>query len=137
MTDSAVRRTRWLAPALLLLATVGCAAAWILLALATGRQSSWMALVAGVDAALVLRLARMPRGAARAAAGFAAVLATILLANWGIAAGEVGRSLGMLPWDAALRLGPDYAWTLALLANGAVERAWLAAGLAVAAIGSR
>lgn len=137
MTDSAVRRARWLAPALLVLASAGCAAAWILLALATGRQSSWMALVAGVDAVLVLRLARMPAGPARAAAGLAATLATIAMANWGIAAGEVGRSLGMLPWDAALRLGPDYAWTLAALANGGVDRAWLAAGLAVAAIGSR
>ncbi len=137
MTDSAVRRARWLAPALLVLASAGCAAAWILLALATGRQSSWMALVAGVDAALVLRLARMPGGPARAATGLAATLATIALANWGIAAGEVGRSLGMLPWDAALRLGPDHAWTLASLANGAADRAWLAAGLAAGAIGSR
>ena len=137
MTDSAVRRARWLAPALLLLATLGCAAAWILVALAAGRQSSWMAMVAAVDAAIVLRIARMPGGTARIAAGVAATLAAIALANWGIAAGEVGRSLGMLPWDAAVRLGPHYAWTLALLANGAADRLWLAAAVAIAAIGSR
>ena len=137
MTDSAVRRARWLAPALLLLASLGCAAAWILVALATGRQSSWMAVVAAVDAAVVLRLARMPGGNARVAAGVLATLATIALANWGIAAGEVGHSLGMLPWDAAVRLGPHYAWTLALLANHAVDRLWLAAAVAIAAIGSR
>lgn len=137
MTDSAARRARWLAPALLLLATLGCAAAWILLALATGRQSGWMAVVAAVDAAIVLRLARMPRGPARAAAAVAATVAAVAIANWGIAAGEVGRSLGMLPWDAAARMGPHYAWTLALLANGAVDRAWLAAAVIIAAVGSR
>jgi hypothetical protein len=137
MTDSAVRRTRWLAPALLLLATLGCAAAWILLALGTGRQSSWMAVVAALDAAIVLRIARVPGGGRRLAAGVASTLAAIVLANWGIAAGEIGRSLGMLPWDSALRLGPDYAWMLALMANRAVDRIWLAAAVAVAAIGSR
>jgi hypothetical protein len=137
MTDSAVRRARWLAPALLLLATLGCAAAWILVALAAGRQSSWMAVVAAIDAAVLLRVARAPSGAGRAIAGVAAPLATIVLANWGIAASEVGRSVGMLPWDAAIRLGPDYAWTLAGLANGTADRLWLATALVVAAIGSR
>jgi hypothetical protein len=70
-------------------------------------------------------------------AGLAATVAAIALANWGIAAGEIGRSLGMLPWDAALRLGPHHAWMLALLANDAVDRLWLAAALAIAAFGSR
>ena len=137
MIDSAVRRARWLAPALLLLATLGCAAAWILVALAAGRQSSWMAVVAAVDAAVLLRVARMPPGRWRAVAGMAATLATIALANWGIAASEIGRSVGMLPWDAAARLGPDYAWTLAVLANGTADRLWLAAAVAIAAISSR
>ena len=136
MTDSAVRRARWLAPALLLLATLGCAAAWILVALAAGRQSSWMAVVAAIDAAVLLRVGRAPKGFRRAVAGVAATLATIALANWGIAAGEVGRSVGMLPWEAAIRLGPDYAWTLAELANGTADRLWLAAAVVVAAIGS-
>jgi hypothetical protein len=137
MTDTAARRARWLAPALLALASLGCAAAWILVALSAGRQSSWMAVVAAVDAAVVLRLARMPAGRGRAAAAVVATLATIALANWGIAAGEVGRALGMMPWDAGARLGPHYAWTLASLANAAADRAWLAAAVVVAAIGSR
>ena len=136
-----MRSARWLAPALVLsmtlLATLGCAAAWILVALGTGRQSSWMALVAAADAAVLLRIARVPAGPRRAAAAVAATLATIVLANWGIAAGEVGRSVGMLPWDAAARLGPHYAWTLALLANGAAERLWLAAGVVAAGVAAR
>jgi hypothetical protein len=106
-------------------------------ALAAGRQSSWMAVVAAIDAAVLLRVARAPSGAGRAIAGVAATLATIALANWGIAASEVGRSVGMLPWDAAIRLGPDYAWTLAGLANGTADRLWLATAVVIAAIGSR
>jgi hypothetical protein len=137
MTDSAVRRARWLAPALLVLATLGCAAAWILVSLAVGRQSSWMAVVAAVDAAILLRVARVPPGALRAASGAVATLATIALANWGIAAGEVGRALGMLPWEAAARLGPHYAWTLAGLANGPADCTWLAAALLLAVFASR
>jgi hypothetical protein len=93
--------------------------------------------VAAVDAAGLLRLARAPSGLPRAVAGVAATLATIARAIWGIAAGEIGRSVGMLPWDAAIRLGPDYAWTLAGLANGTADRLWLATAVVIAAIGSR
>ena len=88
-------------------------------------------------AAVLLRIARAPAGPSRAVAGVAATVATIVLANWGIAAGEVGRSVGMLPWEAAIRLGPDYAWTLSELANGTADRLWLAAAVVVAAVGSR
>jgi hypothetical protein len=137
MKNTAVRSARWLAPALVALASLGCAAAWILLALASGRQSSWMAVVAAFDAAILLRIARAPAGAARACTGVLATLATIVLANWGIAAGEMGRSFGMLPWDAAVRMGPHYAWQLGELANGGADRAWLAIALVVAAAGSR
>ena len=59
------------------------------------------------------------------------------LANWWIAAGQIGRSLGLLPWDSSLRLGPDYAWTLATLANRPADLAWIAAALLLAAIAGR
>jgi len=65
-----------------------------------------------------------------------ATLATILLANWAIAALEIGRSMGLAPWDSALRLGPTYAWELLRLANGPAELGWYATALAVAAIGA-
>ena len=134
MSESAARRARWLAPPLLVLASLGCAAAWILVAVGTGRQSSWMAMVAAVDAAVVLRITGVRGGPACAAVAVAATLATIAVANFGIAAAQVGRSFGMLPWDAALRLGPHYAWTLAALANGTADLAWL--GGAVVAAGA-
>ena len=137
MTDIAVRRARWLAPALLILGSLGCAAAWILLALANDRQCSWMALLAALDAALLLRIGRIPSGSGRMLAALLGTAATIAMANWGIAAGQLGRALGLLPWESVLKLGPHHAWTLAGLANTPTDLAWLAAGLLLAAIAAR
>jgi hypothetical protein len=137
MTDIAVRRARWLAPALLVLGSFGCAAAWILLALASDRQCSWMALLAALDAAFLLRLARMPAGSARMLLSMLGAGATIAVANWGIIAGQLGRVMGLLPWESALKLGPHHAWTLAGLANTPTDLAWLVAGLLLAAILAR
>ena len=131
------RPSSWLAPALLAIGCAGCAAAWILLGVASGRQCSWMAIVAGLDAALLLRLAAMPRGPARMAIAVLGTGATILLANWGIAATQLGRSIGVLPWMSAVKLGPDYAWTVLSLANTPADLAWLAAGMALAALVGR
>jgi hypothetical protein len=134
---SAGRRLSVTAIGLLLLASAGIAAGWTLLALVSGRQCSWMALAAAADAAIVLRLLRVRPGAARAGAAVVATGLAIVLANWWIAAGQVGRNLGLLPWDSSLRLGPDYAWTLATLANRPADLALLAAALAGAAIAAR
>lgn len=133
MNDSAVRRARWLAPALLALGSLGCAAAWILLALASYRQSSWMAVLAAVDSALLLRLARMPAGNARMLLAVLGTAVAIAAANWGIIAAQVGRTMGLLPWESALKLGSDHAWTLAMLANAPTDLAWMVAALALAA----
>ncbi len=137
MPDTA-RARRWpLATALLLLGSVGIAAAWILLADTRGAQSSWMAVIAALDAAWLLRLARARPGAVRAIAGTAATLLAIIIANWGIVASQLARPMGMLPWESALKLGPHHAWTLASLANSPVDLAWLGAGLVIAAVLSR
>lgn len=122
---------------LLLLASAGIAAAWALLSLVTSRQCSWMALGAALDAVVVLRLLRVRPGAARAVAAFAATALSAGLANWWIAASQIGRSLGLLPWDSSLRIGSDYAWTLATLANHPADVAWIAAALLFAAIAGR
>ena len=134
MNDTAVRRARWLAPALLALGSLGCAAAWILVSLATGRLCAWFAILAGIDAALLLRLARMPAGGARMALAVLGTAAAIALAYWGIIASQLARTVGMLPWESALRLGPHHAWTLAGLATTPVDLAWLVAGLVLAAV---
>ena len=142
MTGSAARGARWLtpsllAPLLLAIGSIGFAAAWVLVAFARNQQSSWMALLAAIDAVLMLRLGRMPRGIARTLLAVAGTMATIMLANWGIAAAQIGRVMGLLPWESIPKLGPFYAWTLANLANPATELSWLAASVVLAAIASR
>src|SRR5690606_8488261 len=102
-----------LALALALAGSIGIAAAWILATQATGNQCSWMAVVAAVDAALLLRMGRMAPGGARAGAAVLATLFTIALANWGIAATEIGRMLGLGTWSSMGKLGFEHGWLLA------------------------
>jgi hypothetical protein len=123
--------------ALALAGSIGIAAAWILVAQVTGRQSSWMAVVAAVDALLLLRMGGHRPGIARAAWAVLATLVAIALANWGIAADQVGRMLGLATWSSIIRLGPEHGWLLLGMANDAVDLAWLAAGLVVAAAWGR
>ncbi|MCW5580436.1 MAG: hypothetical protein KIS72_03740 [Luteimonas sp.] len=126
-----------LAVGLLLLASLGAAAAWVLVAMALDSQASWMALVAAADAALVVRLVRLRPGALRALCGALATLLAISVANWGIVAAWLGRNLGLLPWESALKLGPEFGWLLVRLGNGGTDLAWLAAGVLLAALASR
>ncbi len=129
--------TRGFAQLLLLFGCCGFAAAWVLLAAARDGQHSWMALLAALDAALMLRLARMPAGWPRAAWGVAATAVVIALANWGIVAAQLGHALGLMPWDSALKLGPHHAWTLIQLANDSADRIWWLAALVLAALTAR
>ena len=129
--------SRLFAVLLLLLGSLGFAAAWVLLAYARNQQSSWMAILAAVDAVLLLRLARMPSGWIRAALALVATAGSIVLANWGIAATQIGKMMGLLPWQSLTKIGPDYAWTLATLANKPADLAWLAAALLLALLAGR
>ena len=133
--DAAARRTPWLGSLLLALGIGGFAAVWIMLGAFTSRQNSWMAVLAALDIAWMLRLGGWRPGPGRAAVGMAATALTVLLANWGITASHLGRAMGLQAWESALKLGSDHAWTLAQLANSGGDVLWLA--LAVAAFASR
>jgi hypothetical protein len=137
MNHPAPPPARWLAPLFALLGSFGFAAAWVLLAFARNTQCSWMAVFAAIDAVLLLRLARMPPGWSRSALAVAATALAIALANWGIAAAQIGKVLGLLPWESLAKLGLSYAWTLASLANKPADFVWLAAALLFAAIAAR
>ena len=125
-------RPRWFALPLLALGIAGFAAAWVLAALALEGQCAWVAPLAGLDMVLLLRFGGWSRGGRRALVALLATAATIALANFGIAASEIGRVLGLMPWESALRLGAAHAWLLARLANGPLELAFYAAGLLAA-----
>ena len=136
MQPSAARRAKPYALPLLALGVAGFAAIWVLAALALQRgQCAWLAPLAALDMVVLLRIARWPGGGGRAALAVAGTALAIALANYGIAAAEMGRNMGLLPWASALKLGPNYAAMLLQLANGPVEWAWYALALAGAAWG--
>jgi len=131
------RRNTWISWLLLLLGTSGFAALWVIVGLYGNAQSSWMAVLGALDIAWMVRLGHWPAGPRRATLGVVATVVMVLLANWGITSGQLGASLGLEPWDSALRLGLHHAWTLAQLANGVADAAWLALALVVAVLAAR
>lgn len=119
----------------LLLLAGACAAlatVWVLLAWSTGRQSAWMAVLAALDAAWVLRLTGWPAGQSRAIAGMLSTALTIAVANWWIIAVNVGAQFGFEPWESSLRLGFRHAWLLGSMANDGLDLALYAAAVLVA-----
>ncbi len=131
------RPARWLAPVMLFFGGILFALLWMLLALYLGWQCGWMAAAGALACALMLRLGGMPRGWPRVIAAVLGTLLLISLVNWGIASAQIGASLGLNPWDSALKMGCDYAWTLAKLANGNADLVWMALALPVAAVAAR
>lgn len=123
----------WLSPALLVLAALGFAAIWTLVAVYTNRQVSWLAVIGALDVAWMLRLSGWPRGRSRVLAALAATAAMVVAANWAIIASHLGAALGLEPWESVLRLGSDHAWTLARLANGPLDLLWVGVALVTAA----
>jgi len=121
----------------LLAACIGFAVIWIVLAWSKNSQCGWMALLAALDVAWILRLSGWPAGGRRAVVGVAATAGIIVLFNWFIVAVHLGEVMGLDPLASALRLGVQHAWTLAQLANGSFELAMIALGLLLAAIASR
>jgi hypothetical protein len=122
---------------MLLLGGTCFAVLWIMLAVYLGKPCGWMAALGALDAAVMLRLGGMPRGIARSLLAVVATLLIVALANWGTAATQIGFAMGLNPWDSALKLGLDYAWTLAGLANQFSDRIWMAVALVVAAVAAR
>lgn len=127
----------WFALALLVLGCAGFTAAWAAVAMLSGAQCAWMAPLGALDAAWLLRLGGAKPGASRMWLGIVATAACILLANWSIVAANLAGMMGLDFLGSAIRLGPSLAWTLAGLANGPAELAWMAAALALAAVVSR
>ncbi|HYM87295.1 MAG TPA: hypothetical protein VET30_11265 [Pseudoxanthomonas sp.] len=136
-TTRNTRPARWMAPALLLLGGACIATLWILLALYLQRSCGWMAVCAALACALMLRLGGMPRGVPRALLAVLATLAIVVLVNWMVTAAQIGFAMGLNPWDSALKLGVDYAWTLAGLAHQTADLVFIAVSLVTAAIAAR
>ena len=91
----------WFALVLLVLGSTGVAAAWVAAAMVSETQCAWMAVVAALDAAWLLRLAGAPRGGTRMAAGVLATATAIVLAHWGIVSAHLAGMMGLSLFDTA------------------------------------
>ena len=111
-TDHALRGRGLLVGAALVAGLLGVATIWVTLALWVDSACGWMALVAAVDFALLLRLVRAPAGPARMLQAALATVATCAVSAWLIAAGQIGSMLGLYPLESALRMGPVLGWEL-------------------------
>ena len=119
------RTVAWLWPVMYLIGAATALLAWVFFALMTGRQLGWMGILVAVELVLMLRLGTLRGGPLRAGLVAAGTLLVTLLAWWGIASAWLGGSMGLAPWDSALRMGPHLAWTLVGLANSTFDWAWL------------
>ncbi len=127
------RTVNWLWPLMLLLGTSTALLAWVVLALARGSQSGWMALVTALELVFMLRLGTLGPGRLRIALVVGGTLLVSALAWWTIASAWLGYSMGLTEWDSALRMGPHLAWTLVGLANTPLDWIWVLVALLVGA----
>jgi len=128
---ASARTSHWLWPLLLLLGCITALIAWLIVALALGRQAGWMAIPVALESAFMLRLAGYRPGRARAWTALIATALVILLAQWAIASAQIGAVMGLDVLASALRMGPRLAWHLTALANSGFDLAcWAIALLA-------
>jgi len=104
--------TAILASAATIAGVLGIGAMWTVLNVQTGGAHGWAALVAALDAALLLRLAGVRPGWRRAAVGPLAVLATVAVVAFLTVATRVGFAMGLRPLESAERLGLGLVWTM-------------------------
>lgn len=113
---------------------LGMTAAWVAVAVLSERPCSWLALVAAVDMALLLRLTNAPDGTLRVVVAVVATAMAVVLSQWLIVATHLGFILGLEPVASALRLGPALAWQLSRLSLNTVDWVLLTSSLPLAAI---
>lgn len=104
---------RWLLPLLALcIGILGMTAAWLALSMYLRSPCGWLAPVAALDMALMLRLSAAPAGRTRAALALLGTMAAIALSYWMIASTQMAQLLGLTPLESAQRLGPVLAGEL-------------------------
>ncbi len=104
---------QWLLPLLALaIGILGMTAAWLALSMALRSPCGWLAPVAALDMALMLRLSAAPAGRMRASLAVLGTLAALFTSYWMIAATQMASLLGLTPLESAQRLGPVLAGEL-------------------------
>ena len=129
--------SQWLALAACAVAIVGVAAIWTGASLIFRAPCAWIAVLAALDAVLLLRLANWPAGRSRVLVALGVLLLTVLCAGYFIAGAQIGRAMGMRPHEALPMMSVDLA-RLYLSSNvGWIEALWLALAGVVAWRGAR
>lgn len=123
---------RWMALAACVVAIIGVGAVWAGVSLVTRNHAGWMSVVAALDAALLLRLAGWPAGRQRVALALAVTALTVVAANFLIATAQIGRAMGMRPFEAIPRMSSELAMLYASTNNGWAELIWVVLALLVA-----
>lgn len=125
----------WLLPGTaLLVGILGMSAVWVAVAVLSNRSCSWLALVAAVDMALLLRLTNAPSGRLRMVVAVLATALAVVLSQWLIVATHLGLALGLGPLASSFRLGPALAWQLGKLSLDRVDWILLLSSLPLALI---
>ena len=130
MTDKNAPAPLPLALSACVVAIFGVAAVWAGLSVILHGHHAWIAIVAALDAVLLLRLANWPRGTVRAAIAAGVTVLTILLAQYFIATAQIGVAMGLRPYESLPLMSLDLAWLYAQHNHGPVE--WACYAIAVA-----
>lgn len=113
-------------------ATVGVAAVWAGASVLLPFTTAWMAIVAALDAVLLLKLANWPRAPSRAALAVGVTAATVLLAQYFVATARIGLVMGLRPFEALPLMSPDLVLLYAQSNLGSIDCICYGIALAVA-----
>lgn len=117
---------------LALVAAAGLSALWAAFAVASSGLAGWMGVVAGIDAALLLRLSGRHAGRPRAAASLFVFAVSVVASAYVVGAARMGGTLGMRPWESLERLSPGLIQLYLSANDGPLDWFWLAVGALLA-----
>jgi Mn2+/Fe2+ NRAMP family transporter len=113
-------------------AVLGVAAIWAAASVFLKGPAAWFAIVAALDATLLLNLANWPRGGRRVAVAVTVTVLTIIVAQYFVATANIGVAMGLRPYESLPLMSLDLAGLYATTNTGPFEWACYAIAVVVA-----